>query len=150
MAGGLKDDIPDEVVGQGAVIGQLLAKALQLPLAGQMAQQQQVGSFLKAKAAVHQGAAHQLLHVDAPVVQLAVTGDFLPIDYLLGHDVGDLGQAGQDSLAVHVPQAPLHIVADVVVRVDGAVLQRQGCQRLDLRGDVAVIGIAGHRIPPYT
>ena len=150
VAGGLEDDIPHKVIGQGAVVGQLLGEAVQLLLGGQLAQQQQVGGLLKAEAALLQGAGHQILHIYAPVVQLALAGQLLAVYHLLGNNIGDLGEAGKHALAVQVTQAPFHIILYVIARVDPAVFLRHARQGLDLRRNVAIVGIACHKKPPFS
>ena len=148
-AGGLQNDIPHKIVGQGAVVGQLLLEVLQLLCVGQSPQQEQIGRLLKAKAALLQGPLHQALHVDAPIVELTVAGDLLAVHHLFGDDVGDLRQAGQNPLAVEIPQAALDVVLHIVLWINAAVLPGLGRQRLDFRGDVTIVRIARHRNPPF-
>ena len=149
LAGRLQNDIPHEVAGQGTVVGQLVFKALQLRRVGQAAQQEQIGGLLKAEPPLLQRPRHQLLYIDAAVVELAVAGDLLPIHHFFGDDVGDLGQARQNALAVEVAEAALDVVSHIVPRVNAAVLQGLGRQRFNLRGDIAVVWIARHRKPPF-
>ena len=116
---------------------------------GQGAEEKQVGGLLKAEPPLLQRPRHQLLYIDAAVVELAVAGDLLPIHHFFGDDVGDLGQARQNALAVEVAEAALDVVSHIVPRVNAAVLQGLGRQRFNLRGDIAVVWIARHRKPPF-
>ena len=68
MAGGLQDDVSHKIIGQGTVVGELLGEAVQFLLGGQLAQQQQIGGLLEAKAVLPQGARHQLFHVHSTVI----------------------------------------------------------------------------------
>ena len=127
-----------KAVGQGAVLGQDLAEAVQLGLVGQAAEQQQPDHFFKDEAVVAVGLLHDLGDVDAPVDQPARDRDDMAFLILaVAHNVADVGQAGQHAGAVRVAQAPLDaqplagLGVDVVV---GQILLTEGLHGFVLVG----------------
>ena len=113
----------------------------ELLLARKLAKEQQVGGFFKAEPLFPDKAAHDLLHVDAPVVELALTGNGFAVHHLLGDDVGDLGQAGEDTVAVQVAQAPFDLIAGVELGIDAAVAGAELGQGEDLRSDFGKVDL---------
>ena len=150
MAGRLQNYVPHKIVGEGTIVRQLLGKPVQFLLGGQLAQQKQIGGLLKTKAPLLQSACHQLLHVHAAVIQLALTGNLLSVHDLLGHNIGDLGQSGKHTLTVQITQAPLHIVLYKIAWIDAAVFFCHSRQALDFRRNITVIRIACHEKPPFS
>ena len=118
VAGRLEDHVLGEVGGQLPEEGQDLAELLQRRRRGQGAEQQQIGRLLIAEAMLVGKAVDQILHVDAPVDQLAGHGDLLTVLHDVAPHVADLGHAGHDAGAVGIAQAPLHVVPLVVGRID--------------------------------
>ena len=105
-------------MGQGVMLAEELLEHRELLLRGQGAEEQQIGSLLKAEAAFAHEAPHQVLHVDTAVDELAVLGHPLTVLDIVAGDVADLGNAGHNAGAVGVAQAPLDVVLLVVGRVD--------------------------------
>ena len=128
-AGQLVHDVPagvlhDHVLGESG--GQLpgpvhdLVEAVQLPLGGEEAHEQQEGHLLKAKGARLPVGLHDFVEFDAAVVQLSGYRD---TDAVLNHVAQHgthPGHANGHAGAVAVAQAPLHVfpvvlLADVVL-----------------------------------
>ena len=98
------------MAGRGPQLGEQLGELFQLLPVGQAkAQQQQEGGLLKAEAVFRDKALDQILHADAPVIQFAGHGNFLPVLDVVALDRAHLGQAGDDAGAVGVAQAPLYV-----------------------------------------
>ena len=116
--GGLDDHVLGEHMGQGVVVAEHLLEGGQLLPGGQGAEQEQIGGLLKAEPVLPHEAVHQLLHIDAPVDQLAGGGEALPVLEVVAQHVADLGHARHDAGAVGVAETPLHPIALVIRRVN--------------------------------
>ena len=108
-AGGFHDDVPHKVGGQVAAFDQAVLEGVQLGFVGQVADEEQVSSFLKGIAFAAQ-APDEVIHVVAAVPEFAVAGHFFAVLFLKGIDAGDVGNACQHALAVLVAQAALNVV----------------------------------------
>ena len=137
--GGLHDHVPGEVGGQGPAVGQDGGELRQLLRGGHLAEDQQVGDFLKAELLGPQ-AADEVLDVVPPVPQLPLAGHALAPHVLEGDDFGDVGQAREDPHAIGVPQAPVDPVLLEQGFGDGVVLDAQGL----LGGGVGLHITLGH------
>ncbi len=106
-----------EAVGQAAIGIEHFHELVQLGLRGQVAHKQQVGNLFKAAALV--GVAVQQV-VDAVTTEseLALVGDLVALAHQVAMDVGDVGNARDDTRAVGIAQTALHGVALVELRVD--------------------------------
>ena len=135
-AGQLVHDVPagvphDHVLGKA--VGQLpgpvhdLVEAGQLRLGGQIAEQKQVRHLLIAEGARLPMGLHDLVQLDAAVVELAGLGDPLAVLDEIALHAAHLGHAGQYAGAVAVAQAALHI-APVEFLTDGVFLSDQLAQ----------------------
>ena len=109
VAGRFHDNVAHKVGGQVAALHQAVLEGLKLVFIGQVAQQKQVGRFLKGVAFAAQ-AADQVVHIVAAVPQLAVAGDFLAVPVLERINAGNIRDARQHALAVLVAQAPFDVV----------------------------------------
>ena len=124
LAGGFHDNVADEVGGQVAAFGQHTGEIGQLGGGGQIAHQQQVSGLLKAIALAAQ-AADEIIDIVAAVPQLAFAGDLFAVALLKGVDAGNVGDAGQNALAVLVAQAALDAQLIKQRRVDAVALLAQ-------------------------
>ena len=130
------DDIAGEIGRQRAALCQQRLEVAQPLCIRQLAEQEQVRSFLVALAAVPNKALHQILNANAAIVQLALTGhDFAA--YLLARDnVRNVGQTGQYALSIDVAQTTLDIVLAVQCRINAAVRAAERRQRFHARRDL--------------
>ena len=127
------DDIAGEIGRQRAALCQQRLEVAQPLCIRQLAEQEQVRSFLVALAAVPNKALHQILNADAAVVQLALTGHHFPVPLFARDDVRNVGQARQHALSVHIAQTALDIILPVQLCIDAAVRAAQCRQRLHAR-----------------
>ena len=139
LAGRLHDHVPHKVGRQRAVHTELAVEIGQLLSVRQLAEHQQKRRFLKAEPPAGEKILHQRLDGVAAVIQLARAGHAPAVLLPAGHDLADLGQTRHNAHAVHVAQAPLDVIAGIIVRVDAAVGTAQGRQRVQLRCDTGKI-----------
>ena len=85
---------------------------------GQGPEEEQIGGLLKAKAVLADEAVHQILHVNAPVDQLAGGGQLLPVLEVVAKHVTDLGDPCHNAGTVGVTQAPLDLVTLIIGGID--------------------------------
>ncbi len=95
-------------MGQGAVSIHQRDEFVQLFPGGEVAKEEEIGGFLKAKPIFGHKATDQILHVNAPVEQLALHGDPFTVLHVITPDIADLGDAGHDTGAIRIAQAALY------------------------------------------
>ena len=123
-AGGLHDHVLGKAVGQGAVAVQDLAELLQFRRGGQGAEEQQPDDPFEHKAVLLIGLLRQLLHVDAPVDELAGDGHHRAVlGLVVAHNVADVGEPRQHAGAVGVAQTPLDAQPLAGLGVDVVIFQ---------------------------
>ena len=85
-AGSLHNNIPHKGIRQFPVNAKDVDKFPKLCFCGKLSKQKQIGRLLKSKTAVRL-APHQILHIDALVIELAVDGNLLAVDIAKGNHV---------------------------------------------------------------
>ena len=108
-AGRLHDDVPGEIGGQRPTGHQDVPEFLQLLLARQLAEQQQIADFLEAEPAAPK-AFHQLDAVIAAVPEPAFTGRLHPIYHSKGLNARYISQSGHHAISILVAQSSLYFI----------------------------------------
>ncbi len=122
LAGGFHDDVPDEVNREGAVAGQQVLELLELLFVRELAEQEQVDDLFVAVVAAVRRSGDDFLDVISAVAQNALALDALAVHFLVTPDFRELGEAGQDALAVGVTETAFYVIFCIERRVNGAVL----------------------------
>ena len=110
LARSLEDNVAHEVLGQHARVGQKLHKVVKLILSGELREQQQIHYLFKTVASVGDTAADDVDHVDPAIKELAVGGDGLSVHDLVLAYLADVGESGENALAVEVAQTDVDII----------------------------------------
>ena len=118
---GLHNNIAHKAVWERAVIIELLREETQAAGARQLASEEEVGDFLKTVAFFLNNAAHQILHIVAAVVEMALARHTLAINRFVSLYVGHLGDASHNTMAIDVAQTALDIVFFIKLRVNGRI-----------------------------
>ena len=132
----LEDHVAHKVLRQGPVAHQKLLEGLQLRHVGQLAEQQQIHDLFKAKAVIAVDTADDIVDVVAAVIQLAVARNQLAVNQLVLLDGRNIGQSGQNALAVKVAQTSFDVVFAVQIDVDLRVFLHLFRQYIHLRCNV--------------
>ena len=131
VAGVPHDHALGKALGQLAGLVHDLVEVGQLALGGQITHQQQVGYLLEAEGAGLAVGLHDVGELDAAVVQLAGSGNTLPVLHQIALNTAHLGHTHQNARAIVIPQAQLYI-APVVIRTDGVLLLDAAAQRIGI------------------
>ena len=122
LAGLFHNHVTQEIGGNAAVTSEQFSELGKRVSIGQLSEKQQVGRLLKAEAISGNEAGDQVFDIDAAVEQFAGTGNERAVRQLLFRgDFGNLGQAGQNTVAVEVAQSALDAVGIVQRGVDPTV-----------------------------
>ena len=113
-----------EPVGELALRVDHLDEAIELPLRGQLAHEEQVAYLLVAVAAVVRRVAEQIVQIVAAEAQKPVVGALLAVGDDVAVHVGDVRHPREHAGAVGVAQPALHVVALVEARVDRVDLEK--------------------------
>ena len=122
LGGCLDDHVFREIFGQLPVFKQQPADPVILGPGGQVAEDQQPHHLLKTKPVLLFAATDDVLHIDAPVSQLALVGDLVAVGDQVAVDVAHMGQPRHHAGAICVAQAALHTVALILFFGDHIVL----------------------------
>ena len=147
LARRLEDDVLGEIARQFAHLGKQRLELLKLFFVGQFAQDEQIGDLFKPEPVVLDQPVHEVVDAVSAIVKLAVARDMLALGVLLvGHDLGDVGDAGDDALPRLVAQTALDVVllvqrgverivapADLLILVYDALSVDHGCLLILLR-----------------
>ena len=99
--------IPGKIRGKGAALCHDLTKLLQLFFCGHFAKEQKIRCIFKSKSILPY-LPYKILHIVAPVPQLAVTGGLYPIHVLEGDNFGNGSKPGQHTFSTLVAQSPVN------------------------------------------
>ena len=119
------NDIAHKIGGKRTVFAQLLGKGLQFGRRGQLAKQEQIGDFLKAKPVLAHKAVHQLANVEPAIIEFAFARHGFAILFHAGHDIGNFRKAREHALTIDIAQPPVHLIARVQFWINPAIFQAQ-------------------------
>ena len=100
-----------------------------------MSEQQQICDLLKSETVVRDESGRQLAYVVPAVIQFTRAGHLLPVDVLLGRDLGYFRQTRQYAVAVQVAQTAVDLMLHIQRGINAVVCAALRGKRLDLRRD---------------
>jgi len=114
--------VVDEVPRQVPSLGKLILETPQLLSVGQLPEEDQIGRLLESEPPLIEKAAHEVVDADTTIDELAWHRDVGVALRGGAHHITDLRETGKDALARDVPEAALHVVLRVLVRVHDTVV----------------------------